>query len=103
CAVVTVWLDRRSAAPLIPGSLRRNAAVRAAGLWAAMINFALVTVLFSLPLLLPRNALALGGDVVADDDLDRGESPAHRPAGRPARATAADPAGLRRVPGRRGG
>jgi len=60
CAVVTVWLDRRSAAPLIPGSLRRNAAVRAAGLWAAMINFALVTVLFSLPLLLPRNALALG-------------------------------------------
>lgn len=56
----TAVIDRRSAAPLVPSSLRRNAAVWTAFGWGACINYALTTVIFAVPLLLHTTAIKSG-------------------------------------------
>ncbi|MFW6694414.1 MFS transporter [Streptomyces sp. MAR4 CNX-425] len=60
CAVVTVRVDGRSRAPLVPGPLRRNRPVWAAFGWGAIVNYGLTTVLFAVPLALHEDALGTG-------------------------------------------
>ncbi|MGI5217002.1 MFS transporter [Nocardia sp. CA-290969] len=59
-AAGTAAIDRRSAAPLIPHTLRHNTAVWTAFGWGAVVNYALTTVLFALPLLLHTTAVEAG-------------------------------------------
>lgn len=58
--VLTARADRRADSPLVPAGLRRSAGVWAACGWGAAVNYALTTVLFALPLLLPGSAGASG-------------------------------------------
>ncbi|MBL0888587.1 MFS transporter [Myceligenerans sp. I2] len=58
--VLTLVADRRSAAPIVPAALRRNAPARAAFAWGAVVNHALATVLFVVPLTLHQDAPAVG-------------------------------------------
>lgn len=60
----TVKANRVSRAPLIPAGLRRNRAVWTAFGWGAVINFALTTVIFSIPLLLHRTAETAGATLL---------------------------------------
>lgn len=67
CALIAVGLalgvsriDRRSSAPLLPASLRRNGAVWISFGWGAAVNYALTTVVFSIPLVLETAAVAAG-------------------------------------------
>ena len=53
-------VDRGSSAPLVPAALRRNRAVWTAFGWGAAINYALTTVIFSIPLLLHGTAVGTG-------------------------------------------
>jgi DHA2 family methylenomycin A resistance protein-like MFS transporter len=56
----TARLDRRSSAPLIPAPLRRNRPVWSAFGWGTTVNYALTSVLFAVPLVLPGSALSTG-------------------------------------------
>jgi len=56
----TAVVDRAAPAPLIPSGLRRNPAVWTAFGWGAAINYALTTVIFSIPLLLDASAIGAG-------------------------------------------
>ncbi|GIL26224.1 MFS transporter [Actinocatenispora comari] len=56
----TALVDRAAAAPLIPGPLRRNRPVWTAFGWAAAVNYALTTVIFSIPLLLSASPTRTG-------------------------------------------
>jgi DHA2 family methylenomycin A resistance protein-like MFS transporter len=59
-AVGTTSADRASSAPLVPRVLRGNRMVWTAFGWAAAVNYALTSVLFSVPLLLHTSAAAAG-------------------------------------------
>jgi MFS transporter, DHA2 family, methylenomycin A resistance protein len=63
-AYATTAADRSSPAPLVPPTLRRNRAVWTAFGWSAAINFALTTVIFSIPLLLHASAKAAGATLL---------------------------------------
>ena len=56
----TTAVDRSSPAPLVPAALRRNRAVWTAFGWGAAVNYALTTVIFSIPLLLNTTAVGAG-------------------------------------------
>lgn len=56
----TARVDRRSSSPLVPASLRRSRPVWTAFGWGAIVNYALTTVLFVVPLALAGDALATG-------------------------------------------
>ncbi|MEV0842065.1 MFS transporter [Actinocatenispora sera] len=56
----TAAIDRSSPAPLVPGSLRRNRPVWTAFGWGAAINYALTTVIFSIPLVLAASPARTG-------------------------------------------
>jgi Arabinose efflux permease len=58
--VATAWLDQRARVRLLPASLWASRPIRAAALWATVINYALTTVLFSVPLLLAAEAVVVG-------------------------------------------
>ncbi|WP_280399897.1 MFS transporter [Nocardia carnea] len=60
----TAAIDRRSAAPLIPPALRHNLSVWTAFGWGAVVNYALTTVLFALPLLLHTTAVQAGATLL---------------------------------------
>jgi DHA2 family methylenomycin A resistance protein-like MFS transporter len=60
----TIAVDRSSPAPLVPASLRRNRAVWTAFGWGAAVNYALTTVIFSLPLLLDTTAVGAGATLL---------------------------------------
>lgn len=60
----TAAFDRSSPAPLIPAALRRNRAVWTAFGWGAAVNYALTTVIFSIPLLLNTTAVAAGATLL---------------------------------------
>ncbi|GAA1317621.1 MFS transporter [Actinocatenispora thailandica] len=60
----TTVVDRASRAPLIPGSLRRNRPVWTAFGWGAAVNFALTTVIFSIPLLLNASPARAGATLL---------------------------------------
>ncbi|MEU5216546.1 MFS transporter [Streptomyces sp. NPDC020807] len=60
----TAAVDRTSSAPLVPASLRRDRAVWTAFAWGAAVNYALTTVLFSVPLLLHATATAAGATLL---------------------------------------
>ncbi|WP_460652280.1 MFS transporter [Kribbella endophytica] len=59
-AAVTVRADRRSVAPLIPDALRRNRPVWSAFGWGTLVNYALTTVLFAVPLIVAEGSLSIG-------------------------------------------
>jgi DHA2 family methylenomycin A resistance protein-like MFS transporter len=56
----TAMADRASPAPLIPGPLRSNRPVWTAFGWGAAVNYALTTVIFSIPLLLHASPVRAG-------------------------------------------
>lgn len=60
----TTAVDRSSPAPLIPAALRRNRAVWTAFGGGAAVNYALTTVIFSIPLLLNTTAVAAGATLL---------------------------------------
>lgn len=60
----TAAVDRSSPAPLVPAALRRNRAVWTAFGWGAAVNYALTTVIFSIPLLLQTSAEAAGATLL---------------------------------------
>lgn len=60
----TSVIDHRSPEPLVPAGLRRNRAVWAAFGWGAAVNYALTTVIFSIPLLLNTTAVAAGATLL---------------------------------------
>lgn len=60
----TTVIDRTAPAPLVPQSLRRNRAVWTAFGWGAAVNYALTTVIFSIPLLLHTTAAAAGATLL---------------------------------------
>ncbi|MBE1531254.1 MFS transporter [Actinomadura algeriensis] len=60
----TVIVDRASAAPIVPAALRRNRAVWVGFGWGAAVNYALTTVIFSLPLLLHATAEEVGATLL---------------------------------------
>lgn len=60
----TTAVDRTSSAPLVPPALRGNRAVWTAFGWGAAVNYALTTVIFSLPLLLRASAEAAGATLL---------------------------------------
>ncbi|MEI7054342.1 MFS transporter [Nocardioides sp. CCNWLW239] len=62
--VGTRAVDRSSPAPLVPAALRRNRAVWAAFGWGAAVNYALTTVIFSIPLLLDTTAVGAGATLL---------------------------------------
>ncbi|HVV23847.1 MAG TPA: MFS transporter [Pseudonocardiaceae bacterium] len=57
-------VDRSSPAPLVPAALRRNRAVWTAFGWGAAVNFALTTLIFSIPLLLHTTAVGAGATLL---------------------------------------
>ncbi|GAA1509690.1 MFS transporter [Kribbella lupini] len=59
-AAVTVRADRRSVAPLVPDVLRRNRPVWSAFAWGTLVNYALTTVLFAVPLVVAEGSLSVG-------------------------------------------
>lgn len=63
-AAGTAAADRRSPAPLIPPALRRNAPVWTAFGWGAVVNYALTTILFAIPLLLHATAVHTGATLL---------------------------------------
>lgn len=60
----TTAVDRSSLAPLVPAALRRNRAVWTAFGWGAAVNYALTTVIFSIPLLLNTTAVGAGATLL---------------------------------------
>jgi DHA2 family methylenomycin A resistance protein-like MFS transporter len=60
----TTVIDRGSRAPLIISPLRRNPAAWTAFGWAAAINYALTTIIFSIPLLLHATAVDAGATLL---------------------------------------
>ncbi|GAB3412157.1 MFS transporter [Flindersiella endophytica] len=58
--LVTVRADSRSSSPLVPGTLRRNRPVWTAFAWGAVVNYALLTILFVVPLSSHADALTTG-------------------------------------------
>lgn len=60
----TTAVDRSSPAPLVPAALHRNRAVWAAFGWGAAVNYALTTVIFSIPLLLNTTAVGAGATLL---------------------------------------
>lgn len=62
--VGTTAVDRSSPAPLVPAALRRNRAVWTAFGWGAAVNYALMTVIFSIPLLLDTTAVGAGATLL---------------------------------------
>ncbi|MET9589856.1 MFS transporter [Streptomyces sp. NPDC006516] len=63
-AYSTAVIDRTSPAPLVPAALRRNRLVWTAFGWGAAVNYALTTVIFSLPLLLHVTPAAAGATLL---------------------------------------
>ncbi len=59
-AAVTIRADRRSVAPLVPEALRRNRPVWRAFGWGTLVNYALTTVLFAVPLIVAQGPLSVG-------------------------------------------
>jgi DHA2 family methylenomycin A resistance protein-like MFS transporter len=60
----TTVIDRTSRAPIVPAALRRNRAVWSGFGWAAAVNYALTTVIFSIPLLLHETAESAGATLL---------------------------------------
>ncbi|MEU1983630.1 MFS transporter [Nocardia sp. NPDC019395] len=60
----TAMVDRTSPAPLVAVALRGNRPVWTAFGWGAAVNYALTTVIFSLPLLLHTSAVAAGATLL---------------------------------------
>lgn len=60
----TLAVDRGSPAPLVPAALRRNRAVWTAFGWGAAVNYAMTTVIFSIPLLLNTTAVETGATLL---------------------------------------
>ncbi|WBB69798.1 MFS transporter [Micromonospora sp. WMMD812] len=60
----TTAVDYSSPAPLVPAALRRNRAVWTAFGWGAAVNYALTTVIFSIPLLLNTTAVGAGATLL---------------------------------------
>ncbi|MEV0067085.1 MFS transporter [Amycolatopsis sp. NPDC050768] len=60
----TTVVDRTSPAPLVPAALRGNRPVWTAFGWGAAVNYALTTVIFSIPLLLHTSAEAAGATLL---------------------------------------
>lgn len=60
----TTLVDRASPAPIVPAALRRNRAVWNAFGWGAAVNYALTTVIFSIPLLLRTTAQGAGASLL---------------------------------------
>ncbi|UYM07665.1 MFS transporter [Solicola gregarius] len=60
----TTRIDRTSPAPIVPAVLRRNRAVWRGFGWAAAVNYALTTVIFSIPLLLHGTAQSAGATLL---------------------------------------
>jgi DHA2 family methylenomycin A resistance protein-like MFS transporter len=56
----TMLFDRTSHAPIVPPALRRNSAVWRSFGWGAAVNYALTTVVFSIPILLDETAARAG-------------------------------------------
>jgi DHA2 family methylenomycin A resistance protein-like MFS transporter len=60
----TALLDRSSPAPIVPAALRGNGAVWRAFGWGAAVNYALTTVIFSIPLVLDTIAAGAGASLL---------------------------------------
>jgi DHA2 family methylenomycin A resistance protein-like MFS transporter len=60
----TTLIDRASPAPIIPAALRRNGAAWSAFGWGAAVNYALTTVIFSIPLVLHTTASGAGASLL---------------------------------------
>ncbi|OXM68881.1 MFS transporter [Amycolatopsis vastitatis] len=60
----TTLIDRASPAPIVPAALRRNGAVWRAFGWGAVVNYALTTVIFSIPLVLHTTAAGAGASLL---------------------------------------
>jgi DHA2 family methylenomycin A resistance protein-like MFS transporter len=60
----TTVIDRASPAPIVPAALRRNGAVWSAFGWGAAVNYALTTVIFSIPLVLHTTAAGAGASLL---------------------------------------
>lgn len=60
----TTLIDRASPAPIVPAALRRNRAVWTAFGWGAAVNYALTTVIFSIPLVLRTTAAGAGASLL---------------------------------------
>ncbi|MBO0882484.1 MAG: MFS transporter [Mycobacterium sp.] len=63
-AYATTAVDRVSSAPLVQSALRRNRTVWTAFGWGAAVNYALTTVIFSIPILLHTTAEAAGATLL---------------------------------------